>query len=178
MAKSFEMNGDISTDTSDYVCDNMKDFRSDLASNDGVNLNIVENETADTNVKEPISKSGSRLFAGFNAVIAGASGIGGVSPPETYGENILPPVTEIRQEYDLPNTQISQVLEQYEQNGDVPSLPFNLNGEEDDGRFDPNKPREAEELNTAFNEIVPTGNCMPSEQLDNTKIEDDLNKGE
>jgi len=40
MIKSFEMNGDISADTSDTVCDNMKDFSGDLASNDGVDLNI------------------------------------------------------------------------------------------------------------------------------------------
>jgi len=71
MAKSFETNSDMRPDTSDIVCDNIKDFSGDLASNDGVDLNADDTAKSESENADQVYESSARE----RILTAGAEGI-------------------------------------------------------------------------------------------------------
>ena len=97
MAKSYELNGDIYSDTSDNVSDNMKDFNEDLASTDGVDLN--NENTSERQEIIALSKTGigRRFVAGTAAV--GASILAPFAPIKNDYKNEEYNVPAIQQEY-------------------------------------------------------------------------------
>jgi hypothetical protein len=173
MEKNFELSGDIKPDTGSAVRDTGQNYSNELSNNDGVDLNAGVDNIIGVDVNIPLSKSSiTSILAGASAALAGAYGIAGTLPLDTDGDDILPHPTEICTEYNLPNTQIIQAIEQFEQTGKVPILPFDLKGDEDDGKFDLNKPRAAEELSNASRGSGYANNCDPPKDIDS---EDDLN---
>ena len=147
MAKDFELSGDINTDIRADDCDKSLDTNSDLARDNGVDLNNVDKET--------ISKNKiTNVFAGAMAGMAGISGL--YAPNEHVQEIMNEPRSEFHQEYERPT----------------------LNPEYDDGKFDLNQQREAEDTNTSLNEPIPAEYCDPPQTEAVEQISDDISTSE
>ena len=130
MAKDFEFSGDITQDIKPDACDKNLDLNNDLARDNGVDLNNVDNETVSKN----------KITNVFAGAMAGMAGISGLYAPNDHVQEIMnEPRYGFHQEYERPN----------------------LNPEYDDGKFDPNQQREAEEINTSLNEPIPAEHCDP-----------------
>jgi len=148
----------------------------DLSRDEGIDLNASADNSA--GAEESFSKRGmTRGVAGAMAVVEGINGFGGSRQMETFQP---PPLENYHIETQAPSD-VTDRIKQFEQltrqfgAGDYTVDPKNLNAEYDDGKFDPNRQREIDELASAERESLYGDHIDPPETTDVEQIGEDLN---